>query len=73
MMPDILRKLRRQLRNFRSLASGYGQWVSIRDWHAVDGAGQPVPWYTYPATEYLSHLDLSVLSVFEYGSGNSTL
>jgi hypothetical protein len=31
-----------------------------------------VPWYTYPAIEYLKQLDFSRSRVFEYGSGNST-
>jgi hypothetical protein len=39
----------------------------------VDSAGEPVPWYTYPAIEYLQQFDFSTRSVFEYGSGNSTL
>jgi hypothetical protein len=35
--------------------------------------GRAIPWYTYPAIEYLSHLDFSDLKVLEYGSGNSSL
>jgi hypothetical protein len=35
--------------------------------------GRPIPWYTYPAIEYLSHVDFSDLRVLEYGSGNSSL
>jgi hypothetical protein len=31
-----------------------------------------VPWFTYPAIEFLSRLDLSQKTVFEYGCGNST-
>lgn len=38
---------------------------------ALDGS--PLPWYTYPAIEYLKSLDLDGMSVFEYGSGYSTL
>lgn len=33
----------------------------------------PLPWYTYPAIEYLVQFDFSNASVFEYGLGNSTL
>jgi len=39
----------------------------------VDGSGKPIPWYTYGAIDFLAdrvHVDMSV---FEYGSGNSTL
>jgi hypothetical protein len=39
----------------------------------VDRDGRPIPWYTYPAIEYLVRLDFSATSVFEFGSGNSTL
>jgi hypothetical protein len=65
--------LLKQVSNFKKLALNYGQWRTIRDWSSVDKSGAPIPWYTYPATEFLSHLDLSSFKVFEYGSGNSTL
>lgn len=32
----------------------------------------PLPWYTYPAIEFLSQLNLFHKSVFEYGAGSST-
>jgi hypothetical protein len=32
-----------------------------------------VPWYTYPAIEFLKQFDFSGKRVFEYGSGNSTV
>lgn len=35
--------------------------------------GMEVPWFTYPAIEYLNQFDYSALHVFEYGSGDSTL
>jgi predicted O-methyltransferase YrrM len=34
---------------------------------------KPVPWFTYPAIEFLESLNLSSLNVFEYGSGIGTL
>lgn len=39
----------------------------------VDADIQPIPWYTYPALEYIKQLDFSDKQVFEYGSGNSTI
>jgi hypothetical protein len=63
----------KQANNFKMLAQNYGQWKTIRDFSSVDKNGLPVPWYTYPTTEFLSHLDLTSFKVFEYGSGNSTL
>ncbi len=39
----------------------------------VDKDGNPIPWYTYPAIEYLSQLDFSNKDIFEFGCGNSTM
>jgi hypothetical protein len=39
----------------------------------VDGRGNFVPWLTYPMIEFLDGLDFSELSVFEFGSGGSTM
>ncbi len=35
--------------------------------------GSPIPWYTFPATEYFNTLDVSGLKIFEYSSGHSSL
>ena len=39
----------------------------------LNAQGEPIPWYSYPAIEYLSKIDWTGASVFEYGSGNSSL
>lgn len=39
----------------------------------IDRDGNPIPWYTYPAIEYLSQLDYSDKKVFEFGCANSSL
>lgn len=39
----------------------------------IDRDGNPIPWYTYPAIEYLSQFDVSDKEVFEFGCGNSSL
>lgn len=51
-----------------------------RGWHrsvrlnaSVDATGAPLPWFTYPAIEWLSERLSHEHRVFEYGSGNSTL
>lgn len=76
-LPNVLRewliRIVVQLKNFKILASEYGQWSSIWHWKAEDKNSNPIPWYTYPAMEFLEHLDFSQMMVFEYGSGNSTL
>ena len=66
-------RLGKQVKNFRILASDYAQWQTVRDWDCRDAKGQEIPWYTYPAIEYLSHIDVSDMNVFEFGSGNSTI
>ncbi len=45
---------------------------SLREGASVDRQGNLIPWYTYPAIEFLSQLDFSNCSVFEYGAGAST-
>lgn len=40
---------------------------------SVDKKGNPIPWYTYPAIEYISQFDLRDKRIFEYGCGNSSL
>ena len=37
-----------------------------------DREGNPIPWYTYPAIEYLSQFDYSDKKIFEFGCGNSS-
>lgn len=40
---------------------------------SVTADGEPVPWITFPARDYLSQLDFSNASVLEYGGGLSSL
>ncbi len=56
----------------RTLWFAYGHLQTVRSKAAIDRTGRPVPWYTYPAIEYLKQFDFAETSVFEYGSGNST-
>jgi hypothetical protein len=63
----------KQSANFRILSEDYGQFKSIKTLSCIDRHGSPIPWYTYPAIEYLNKLDFSTKTVFEYGSGNSSL
>jgi hypothetical protein len=61
------------VRLWKLLGSDMGHAASVRARRPVDRTGQPLPWYTYPAIDYLRHLDFSRAKVFEYGCGNSTL
>jgi hypothetical protein len=40
---------------------------------AVDKKGDPIPWYTYPAIDFLAQRDYRDKSILEFGSGQSTL
>lgn len=57
----------------RILSRDFGHFRSIRTGESTDRFGNPVPWFTYPMIDFLEQLDFSGCSVFEYGSGNSTL
>ncbi len=46
---------------------------SIDEKICVDKDGNPIPWYTYPAIEYLSQFDYSEKTIFEFGCGNSSM
>ena len=67
------RGVRDSLINYRILSREFGQYRSIASGQSIDRAGMPIPWYSYPAIEYIRQLDFSDKAVFEYGSGNSTL
>lgn len=55
------------------LLAGQGYSRSVVTGRPVDGSGAPIPWFTFPAIEYLKQFDFSQKRVFEYGSGNSSL
>jgi hypothetical protein len=61
------------LKLFRIIAFGYGHRRSAVRLASLDAAGEPLPWITYPAIEFLKQLDLSDKDVFEYGCGGSTI
>lgn len=63
----------RSFRAYRIFSFEYGHLRSAATLRSVDAAGEPIPWITYPAVEYLEQLDLTDKTVFEYGCGNSTL
>lgn len=57
----------------RILNECWGNEKSARIWSSINGATEPIPWFTYPSIEYISQLDLSNKKVLEWGMGNSTL
>ena len=50
-----------------------GLFESYKKGIPVDASGQPIPWMTYAATHFLMSRLTPDLSVFEFGSGCSTL
>jgi hypothetical protein len=57
----------------RGILLEYG-W--LRAWWSerpVNAIGEPIPWISYPAIDFLSQFDFSESSVFEWGSGFSTI
>jgi hypothetical protein len=61
------------IRTFKILEYDFGHFISSFYGKPIGNKGQEIPWFTYPAIEYLNRLDLSEKIVFEYGSGNSTI
>ena len=50
-----------------------GWFRSVYKSASVDAADEPLPWYTYAAIHFVAGRVQPEMSVFEYGSGNSTL
>jgi hypothetical protein len=49
-------------------------WIeSRRTKRSVDAEGRPLPWITYGAIDFLTERARETFTVFEFGSGNSTL
>ena len=49
-------------------------WVKSKiETRIVDSNGSPIPWYTYPCVAFIDERLHSGMTVFEYGSGYSTL
>jgi hypothetical protein len=56
-----------------NILEDYGYFQSIKYALPVNKLLAPIPWYTYPAIEYIKQLDLKDKCVFEWGCGNSSL
>jgi hypothetical protein len=58
---------------WRILSRSFGHARSVRRGEPLDRDGREIPWFSYPAIEYLDQLDFSGRTVFEFGAGNSSL
>jgi hypothetical protein len=65
-------RIKKELICFKILATEYGQFKTMKTWECLDKYNNKIPWYTYPAIEYLNNLDFSSKVIFEFGSGNSS-
>jgi hypothetical protein len=54
------------------ILNDYGWQRSKAEYAAIDKDGQPIPWITYPAIEYLNQINLQDKRILEWGSGNSS-
>ena len=54
----------RILKNFVTLAFDYNQLGSMKKKNCLDKNNNPIPWYTYPAIEYLQNLDFAKKGFF---------
>jgi hypothetical protein len=63
---------RKLAENMEILAHGYGQLLTFDNQRPVDNLGHALPWFTYPAIEYLKRFSCSGWQVFEFGAGQST-
>lgn len=50
-----------------------GWFRSMKEGSPVNLDGKPIPWFTYPAIEFLEKRVCTTMTVFEYGCGNSTM
>ena len=49
-----------------------GHWKSGLQTSARGADGSPLPWYTYPAIDFLAQRDFNARNVLEFGGGQST-
>src|SRR5258705_13025296 len=56
-----------------SALSDDGWFKSFKGKTSVDLQGNPIPWLTYPAFEFLKKRVSEDMSVFEYGCGSGTI
>jgi hypothetical protein len=56
-----------------SYISETGWITSMENGQCINAKKEPIPWMTYPAISFLQRRVTKYMSVFEYGSGNSTL
>lgn len=69
----FLKSVRGIIQNSHTLFFKMGQYKTMITNVPIDIKGESLPWYTYPAIEYLKSFDFSGTSIFEWGCGNSSI
>jgi hypothetical protein len=83
-MPGILKEMAKrsggahlkglwQISRARGALAASGWIASLKRGFPSDSRGNPVPWISYPAITFLAHRVRPTFSVFEFGTGYSTL
>lgn len=57
----------------RHFFSDTGFFRTAQNWVSLDGKSQEIPWMTYPTVAFLKSLEMQEMTVFEWGSGHSTV
>jgi hypothetical protein len=70
---EPIRKHRHITKASSVLELEYGHYNSVVKQRALNKYNKPIPWFTYPAIDYLDQLDLSQRIMLEWGAGNSSL
>lgn len=47
----------------------YGHFLTVKSRKVVDNNGSYLPWFSYPAIDYLKQLDFTEKDIYEYGVG----
>lgn len=69
----VVAAVKRSMLVTKALFYGQGLLRSMLKGAPVGQKGEPIPWFTYPAIEYLKQFDFSDKKIFEYGAGNSSI
>ncbi|MEO5647024.1 MAG: hypothetical protein ABIQ56_01610, partial [Chitinophagaceae bacterium] len=76
LIPKPLRTLKYKLtlkgELIRHILKDYGWSKALETGKCIDKNGNPIPWFSYPAIDFLSQLNIFDKEVFEYGCGFST-
>jgi hypothetical protein len=57
---------------YRNLFEKYSWGITYTEQKPINMNREELPWFTFPAIEYLSQIDLTQFKIYEWGSGNSS-